>query len=164
MERNLSELKRPALLEIAKKAKIKGYSQKKKSDLIKMIQKHKGVDVKVKDKNKKSDDNRVYVNIYCSGAHVETSGAPQTQRFMSETSTQTRPQTRPQPRPPMGKAPVRKFAPVKTTKPIQKIPPAKISAKAQKLKEKTASELKKLPKSRVSSDFKSRLEGLFSGR
>jgi len=160
MERNLSELKRPALLEIAKKAKLKGYSQKKKADLIKMIHKHKGIDVKVKDKNKKSDDNRVYVNIYCSGAHVESSGAPQTQRFMSETSTQTRPQ----PRPPMGKAPVRKFAPVKTTKPIQKIPPQKISAKAQKLKEKTASELKKLPKSQVSSDFKSRLEGLFAGR
>ena len=161
MERQLNELTRKALLEIAKKAKLKGYSSMKKSDLIKMIQKHKGVDVKVNDKNKKSNDNRVYVNIYCSGAHVEKSGAPTQQKFITETSTQTR---QPLGKEPLGKAPVRKFEPVQTIKPIQKIPPEKISAKAQKTKEKVKNELSKLPKSQVSSDFKSRLEDIFRRR
>ncbi len=121
-----------------------------------MIQEHKGIDVKVKDKNMKHDDNRVYVNIYCSGAHVESSGTPIKQKFMTERASQTKE--------PLGKAPVRKFKPVQTTKPIKKIPPEKISAKAQKTKEKVKKELSKLPKSQVSSDFKSRLEDIFRGR
>jgi DNA uptake protein ComE-like DNA-binding protein len=155
---DLHKLKRTDLLKIAQKAKIKGYSRAKKDELIDMIKKHKGVDVKVKDKNKNPTDNRVYVNIYCSGAKVESSGLPQTQKFITTTSNQSQ-QTQP-----LGKTPVRKFPPVKTTKPLQKIPPQKLSQKAEKLKEKTSRELSKLPKSQVSADFKNKLAGLFGNR
>lgn len=162
---DLQKLKRTDLLKIAQKAKIKGYSRAKKKELIDMINKHKDVDVKVKDKNKNPTDNRVYVNIYCSGAQVDTSGVPKTQKYITTTSNQSQ-QTQPQPlgKAPLGKAPVRKFAPVQTTKPLQKIPPQKLSEKAEKLKEKTSRELSKLPKSQVSSDFKNKLAGLFGNR
>jgi DNA uptake protein ComE-like DNA-binding protein len=91
---DLHKLKKTDLLKIAQKAKIKGYSRAKKDELIDMIKKHKGVDVKVKDKNKNPTDNRVYVNIYCSGAKVESSGLPQTQKFITTTSNQSQ-QTQP---------------------------------------------------------------------
>jgi len=157
---DLQKLKRTDLLKIAQKAKIKGYSRAKKKELIDMINKHKDVDVKVKDKNKNPTDNRVYVNIYCSGAQVDTSGAPKTHKYITTTSNQSQ-QSQPQS---LGKKPVRKFAPVQTTKPLQKIPVQKLSEKAEKLKEKTSRELSKLPKSQISSDFKNKLAGLFGNR
>ena len=156
---SLEKLKRTDLLKIAQKAKIKGYSRAKKAELINMINKHRGVDVKIKDKNNKPDDNRVYINIYCSKAQVESTGAPKVERFLTEKQPDKQTQ-----RQPLGTTPVRKFAPVKTTKPIQKIPEQKLSEKAEKLKEKTTRELRKLPKSQVSSDFKNKLAGLFGNR
>jgi hypothetical protein len=147
-------LKRPALLEIAKKAKLKGYSRLKRVDLIKLLKESKDVDVSVKDKNKRRNDNRVYVNVYCSDAHVERTGAPHTQRFVSEHKEVERPRA-------SSSQPAKKFAPVQTTKPIKKIEPAKLSAKAEKSKAIIEKELKTLPKSKISADFKSTLENLF---
>jgi hypothetical protein len=154
MERNLNMLKRPALLEIAKKAKLKGYSRLKRAELVKLLKESKDVDVSVKDKNKKKYDNRVYVNVYCSEAHVERTGAPSTQRFVSEHKEVERPRS-------SSSQPAKKFPSVQTAKPIKKIEPVKISAKAQKAKDIIASELKTLPRSKISSDFKSTLEALF---
>ena len=154
MERNLDMLKRPALLEIAKKAKLKGYSRLKKVELVKLLKDSKDVDVSVKDKNKRQSDNRVYVNVYCSDAHVERTGAPHKQRFVSEHKEPERPRA-------SSSQPAKKFPSVQTTKPIKKIEPAKISAKAQKAKDIIASELKTLPKSKITSDFKANLENLF---
>jgi hypothetical protein len=147
-------LKRPALLEIAKKAKLKKYSRLKKAELVKLLKDSKDVDVSVKDKNKRRSDNRVYVNVYCSDAHVERTGAPSEQRFMSEHKEADRPRA-------SSSQPVKKFPEVKTTKPIKKISTEKISAKAQKAKDIIASELKTLPKSKITSDFKANLENLF---
>ena len=153
MERNIDMLKRPALLEIAKKAKLKGYSRLKRAELVKLLKESKDVNVSVKDKNKRKYDNRVYVNVYCSDAHVERSGAPSSQRFVSEHKEVERPRS--------STLPVKKFPEVKTTKPIKKIEPVKISAKAQKAKDKIEKELKTLPRTKITSDFKSTLEDLF---
>ena len=153
MERNLDMLKRPALLEIAKKSKLKGYSRLKRAELVKLLKESKDVDVSVKDKNKKKYDNRVYVNVYCSDAHVERTGAPSTQRFISEHKEAERPRASTQP--------AKKFPSVQTAKPIKKIEPVKISAKAQKAKDIIEKELKTIPKSKITSDFKSTLEDLF---
>ena len=153
MERNIEMLKRPALLEIAKKAKLKGYSRLKRAELVKLLTNNKDIDVSVKDKNKKKYDNRVYVNVYCSDAHVERTGAPSSQRFVSEHKEVERHRASTQPS--------KKFAPVQTRTPIKKISTEKISAKAQKAKDIIEKELKTLPKSKITSDFKSTLEDLF---
>jgi hypothetical protein len=153
---DIQKLKVTDLRKIAQKAQLKGYSRANKAGLIAMINKHKGVDVKVKEKTKQATDNRVTVNVYCSSAHVESTGAPKVHKFATEQVKQ--------PKAPLGKAPVRKFAPVQTTQPLQKIPAQKLSEKAEKLKEKTSRELSKLPKSQVSSDFKNKLAGLFGNR
>ena len=154
MERDLNMLKRPALLEIAKKSKLKGYSRLKRAELVKLLKESKDVDVSVKDKNKKKYDNRVYVNVYCSDAHVERTGAPSNQRFVSEHKEVERPRA-------SSSQPAKKFPSVQTTKPIKKIEPAKISAKAQKAKDIIKEELKTIPKSKITSDFKANLENLF---
>lgn len=154
MERDLNMLKRPALLEIAKKAKLKGYSRLKRAELVKLLKESKDVDVSVKDKNKKKYDNRVYVNVYCSDAHVERTGVQPSQRFVSEHKEVERPRA-------SSAQPAKKFPSVQTTKPIKKISTEKISAKTQKAKDIIKEELKTIPKSKISADFKSSLENLF---
>lgn len=153
MERDLKFLQKPALLEIAKKAKLKGYSRLKKAELVKLLTNNKDVDVSVKDKNKRRYDNRVYVNVYCSDAHVERTGAPSSQRFVTEHKEPERPRASTQP--------AKKFAPVQTTKQIKNISTEKISAKAQKAKDVIEKELKTLPRTKITSDFKATLESLF---
>lgn len=162
----MENMKRPELIALARRRNIKGYSKMKRQELLKLLRPSSGTQTESSvpaspvPASASAQKNKVVVNVYCQHARVDSSGEVERNNIGIPVSNFRGPIDVPQSPP----TPVRKFPPVQIVRPTVAVQPERMSEKAQSIKEKRQAELKNLPVSKVSSEFKKNLEALFSSQ
>lgn len=171
----MENMKRPELIALAKRQNLKGYSKMKRQELLALLSQAPPIPPRpnaVPTASASAQKNKVVVNVYCNQARVDSVGEVERNNIGIPVShfrgpidlpppPQSPPQA-PQQAPPPPPTPVRKFPPVQTVRPTVAVQPERLSEKAQSLQEARQAELKNIPVSKVSSEFKKNLEALFS--